>query len=600
MKWLSGGLALVTFLFFMATAFRAGWQRPETDFPNYYTAARLVRTGEPLRNYYDWTWFERQMNYAGIERQLGAYTPQTPLTMLPIVGFARLPVQRAKQGWLICSLFFLIATVWMLSRVTRFRMEQIWLLMFCGYFSLHANFVLGQYYVFLLFLLTLIFHLMQRENFRGSGIIAGVAFALKLYGGPFLLYFAVKRKWKLVAGMIIGISCAVMLAVALFGWPDIRFYLTQMLPRSLEGGSVDPFNPGDATFSTLLRRLLVREPALNPHPIYEAPWLFFWLRTFFSMAILVFAGLGIAFRPATERRDFAWFIIAVILLSTSTASYTFILLLLPLALLLHDSAFWSGLAFVICYVLLTLPLRPAWLFPKVWLMLALFLAVGWEYWRRLAPKVAATAIAAVAVIALIDAAVHMRQFNEEPARHFEQVATGDESLFSSFPAISRFGLFYQSMGRRQYVLRWLTANRVEEISSDGHALRPVALPDGSIDFELVAHGTSRRMQFDPATRKITPSVGSVPMVEADSASSPDGKWIAFTSERTGTKHLWLRDVSTGQETLLAGGKCDSSWPAWQLDSRAVVFASDCGRAYGLPALYRAPVAVAGDLGKQSQ
>src|SRR5215470_2301455 len=85
-------LALATLLFFLAIPFRRGWQRAETDFPNYYTAAVLLRRGEPLHKYYDWTWFARQMNYAGVERQLGAYTPQTPLTMLPMLVVASLPV----------------------------------------------------------------------------------------------------------------------------------------------------------------------------------------------------------------------------------------------------------------------------------------------------------------------------------------------------------------------------------------------------------------------------------------------------------------------------------------------------------------------------
>jgi len=75
-KRVSLALTLVTILFFLATAFRAGWQRSETDFPNYYTGAVLVHKGESLRNYYDWTWFERQMNYAGIEKQLEVYAAQ--------------------------------------------------------------------------------------------------------------------------------------------------------------------------------------------------------------------------------------------------------------------------------------------------------------------------------------------------------------------------------------------------------------------------------------------------------------------------------------------------------------------------------------------
>lgn len=113
-------VGLLTFTMVLLTAFRAGWTRAETDFPNYYTAAVLVRHGQPLRKFYDWTWFARQMNYAGIERAIGAYTPQTPLTMLPIVPLPSLPVQRAKQIWLLCDLAFLGITISRDSGQSRF------------------------------------------------------------------------------------------------------------------------------------------------------------------------------------------------------------------------------------------------------------------------------------------------------------------------------------------------------------------------------------------------------------------------------------------------------------------------------------------------
>ena len=36
-------LAVLMFAVFLASSFRKGWTRSETDFPNYYTAAVLVR-----------------------------------------------------------------------------------------------------------------------------------------------------------------------------------------------------------------------------------------------------------------------------------------------------------------------------------------------------------------------------------------------------------------------------------------------------------------------------------------------------------------------------------------------------------------------------
>ena len=43
-------LAVLMFAVFLATSFRKGWTRNETDFPNYYTAAVLVRQGALCAN----------------------------------------------------------------------------------------------------------------------------------------------------------------------------------------------------------------------------------------------------------------------------------------------------------------------------------------------------------------------------------------------------------------------------------------------------------------------------------------------------------------------------------------------------------------------
>ncbi|MGA2812412.1 MAG: hypothetical protein ABSG16_13500 [Candidatus Acidiferrum sp.] len=88
----------------------------------------------------------------------------------------------------------------------------------------------------------------------------------------------------------------------------------------------------------------------------------------------------------------------------------------------------------------------------------------------------------------------------------------------------------------------------------------------------------------------TPLAIPVPPDSADSVVSPDGRWLAFTARENGPTQIWLRDLASGQQRQLTGGNCNSSSPAWELDSRTVLCASDCGHAFGLPALYRAPVA----------
>ena len=581
---------LVTLLILLGTAFRAGWTRVETDFPNYDTAARLAVQHKPLRDYYDWTWFAREMNYAGYGRTIGTYTAQTPLTMLPMMAFTRFAPQTAKRIWLIFNLGFLWVSVWLLSRLTRFRIETIWLLAFCGYFSLSTNFRYGQYYIFLLFLLTLTFYFLDRKNYFLGGFTTGIAFGLKLYGGPFLLYFAAKRQWKAVLGMAVAGLILLGVALVLFGPADVYYYAKQILPRSLEGGSIDPYNAGTPTLSTMLRRASVGEAELNPHPLWNAPRLFFFLRTFTSLTIAALLFLGTSTQRSSKRRDFAWFVIAVVLLSTSTASYTFIILLLPLVLLLEEADSRESVFLVVSYILLTLPLHPIWLFPKVWILIALFIFAGYRSWQGVARRIAIAAVAAAALIGFVDAKRHMVNYASEPEQHFARVAVQRGAIFSSFPVVSRAGLFYQSMGNDRYVLRWLHDNQNEELSFEGQALHPRLAADGTgIDFELVENGGSSMMEFDPATRKIKLRKMPVAADFPDAVTSPDGRWMAFTAARNGPMQVWVRELSSGQEKQLTGGNCNNSSPTWELDSTEIVFASDCGRAFGLPALYRASV-----------
>jgi Glycosyltransferase family 87/WD40-like Beta Propeller Repeat len=584
-------LALLMLAIFLATTFRKGWTRNETDFPNYYTAAVLTRQRAPLRDYYDWTWFQRQMNYAGIEHQLGSWVPQTPLTMLPIVPLAGFPVQTAKRIWLALNLAFLAATLWMLSSATRIRIEHIAILMFLGHGSLQSNFRLGQYYVFLLFLLTLAFYCLDRGKSATSGFLSGVAFGLKLYGGPFFLYFTAKRNWKAVAGMLVASAIVMMTAIAIFGWGDVHFFATQILPRSLMGDFNDPYNPGNGTLTVFLRRLFVMEPDLNPHPLWNAPSVFFFLRPFTALLILACISLGVASESADfNRRGFAWFTIGILLFSSSAVSYTFILLLLPVVLLLEHARPNERIFLIVSYIALNAALSPGWqrFFPKLWILATLFLVEGREYWRSFSPKLAAGGLLAAIIIAGFSARRQEVQYLLEPGRHFERLALDQGTYSSTFPAVSRAGLFYQAMVQRGYVLRWLHNGQIEELAFESHAFHPVAPSfDGPIFFELVKNSASTTMTFDPATRQVARAALPPSATTEASVLSPDGKWLAFESTQAGPKQIWLKDTATGETEVLAGGDCNSSSPAWEEDSRTLIFASDCGRGLGLPVLYRA-------------
>jgi hypothetical protein len=581
--------ATALLLVFLLTTFRHGWNTPTTDFPNYYTAAVLVRNHtKPLAAYYDWTWFQRQMNYGGIETQLGAYAPQSPLTMLPMVPFANFPVQRAKQIWITLNLLFLLAAIWLLAHMVDWPVARVGLLAILVYSPIGWNFYLGQYYVFLLFLLTLAVYCLERRRALTGGFLCGATFGLKVYGAPFLFYCAAKRDWKAVGGFVLAVTIAVVTAIALFGWTDVQYFGAHILSRALDSGTIDPYNSGNGTLTTLFRHLFISDPDLNPHPLWRAPYLAFFLQALTTLSVLLVALLAFVRQPSKGvSYDFAWFTVAVLLVSTNTAAYTFVLLFLPLVVWFRNASLAHRILLVGAFATLNLPL-PTSIFPKLWLLAALFCVFGREYFRGLGNRRIFATVAVSGLIAGISASSHYRRYQLEPLQHYERVGVGDNPIFETSPTITRDGLFYQAIGGDRYVLRWLHSNVAENLTFPGEPFHPVAMsPDGPVYFELVANRRSTFFQFDSRNRSTMPISLSENIRVPDSMVSPDGRWVATESSHSGLHQILLKNLATGAQRLLTPSHCDSRSPAWELDSKALIFASDCGKGIGLSVLYRA-------------
>jgi Tol biopolymer transport system component len=70
------------------------------------------------------------------------------------------------------------------------------------------------------------------------------------------------------------------------------------------------------------------------------------------------------------------------------------------------------------------------------------------------------------------------------------------------------------------------------------------------------------------------------------AVSPDGRWLAFSQREGGNWQLWVQDHTTRAARRLTDGDCNSTAPSWYPDSKHLVYATDCGRGFGLTALCR--------------
>ena len=70
------------------------------------------------------------------------------------------------------------------------------------------------------------------------------------------------------------------------------------------------------------------------------------------------------------------------------------------------------------------------------------------------------------------------------------------------------------------------------------------------------------------------------------ALSPDGAWLAYSHLDHGVWNLWLRDQRSGAVRRIADIPCNQIQPAWEDDSRTLLYGADCGRSLWFTAISR--------------
>jgi hypothetical protein len=70
------------------------------------------------------------------------------------------------------------------------------------------------------------------------------------------------------------------------------------------------------------------------------------------------------------------------------------------------------------------------------------------------------------------------------------------------------------------------------------------------------------------------------------ALSPDGRWMAYSRLDHGAWNLWIRDQGSGTTRRVADVPCNQIDPAWEDDSKTLLYGTDCGRSLWFTAIAR--------------
>jgi hypothetical protein len=316
------------------------WTRIDTDFPNYYTSARLVIEGRDLSRIYDAGWFQSQIDRLGITQQ-GIFAPLPPVTALIMLPVAFLPPQAALRAWTVVNLILLAGAIALLSRCT----GRDWLfsaILFLGSgIALINDIRFGQVYLLIAFLVLAGYLALKSRHSASSGAAFGVAAALKYFPLAYIPFLLARKERKAIFWLV-GTLAATYLASLLLLGTEVHRQFAALLAAHLDGEILNPFGAGLQSWNSLFRRAFVLDPLFNPDPLIQWPAGYFVLTYLVYLAVLIqtvrsWKRAETAFGPSAPGVQFALVNIAALLLLPASSTYLFLLMVFPVALLLGSA-----------------------------------------------------------------------------------------------------------------------------------------------------------------------------------------------------------------------------------------------------------------------
>jgi Glycosyltransferase family 87/WD40-like Beta Propeller Repeat len=394
--WLERTVLSVAVLFLCVHTLPRAWRTLNTDFPNYYMAARLIHEGYDTSRMYEWSWIEREKDHRAVDIRIIGLLPITPFSTLAVWPLAGLSPLAAKHIWIVLNLAFLVPISWMLRIMTGLSYRRIALAIFLS-FPLHRNLLYGQFYVLLLLLITAACFSYLRGDRVLAGALVAIAATCKVFPLLLFVFLLQRRDWRaLASGVITGVSI-VAISIAVFGLNAHRTWLQEILPWVIHGEGLGTYAT-TASISGILHCLFLSEPQWNPHPWHDSALAYALLAPALQMLVLAPAILLIGRDNGSAERillEWSALLTASLTVSTIPASYNFVLMIFPVCVLasrlLRTGSYGWLTALIVTYLGIGFPLpvpnRPLGLalllyVPRLPLMMAILFAIYAILWRE--------------------------------------------------------------------------------------------------------------------------------------------------------------------------------------------------------------------------
>ena len=322
----------------------------DSDFPGYFTAAKIVIDKQDTQRLYDDSWFREQMHRYRLESPVdpvkfsGKFTPFPPPTALLLVPLARCEPLTALRIVTAVSVLCLICSIFLLARILAWNRIDSAVFILSSGAAIISGLRFGQPYILISTFCILGYYLRLKRLPWLAGICFGLFVLIKYFPVIFLGYFAFRKEWKVLMGGALAIAGVGLVSIGVLGWKVHEIFVLSIIGNHLLGhlDQLDrtvPFTAVYQSFDTLFDRLFVFDPVQNPQPLLAAPFLrAFSLITVKGSILLAAAatlvklargGTSSAAAPSVGILG-----VLLLLIAPATATYMCVLLWLPVALLI--------------------------------------------------------------------------------------------------------------------------------------------------------------------------------------------------------------------------------------------------------------------------
>lgn len=257
-------------------------------FGAYYSAARLLRTGQLSGSIYDPAYFRAitlEDSHQQVDDIYNANPPTTSLMFWPLSFFS---VEVARVIWIVANALMLwggmALLVWAFGDrpipVTYFALLSLVML----FQPAIQNIRLGQAYLFIFLLLAIATVAFERREAKWGGLSLAVALLLKTAGWAILPLLGWQRRWRYLVWTLGITGIILLLTLPLFPLPIWQSYLRLLAEvNQSPQGCVTAYQ----TTRSLLCHTLVFHKTWNPSPLIHLPWLARWLYLVLALITLM-------------------------------------------------------------------------------------------------------------------------------------------------------------------------------------------------------------------------------------------------------------------------------------------------------------------------